>query len=69
MYLLLVLGAAAAVGVSVLCARRHLEKEALSLSEDRSDEIVKEARRSARKIIEDAKMVGAWWNQSRGSNQ
>jgi hypothetical protein len=40
-----------------------LENEALSLSEDRGDEIVDEARRRARKITEDAKMVGAWWNQ------
>ena len=51
------------VAASIFYARRHLENEALSLSKDRGDEIVEEARRRARKIIEDAKMVGAWWNQ------
>ena len=61
----LLAGATASLTALILYAYRNLRKENLSLSKGKTDEIAEEARARARKIIDDAAMVGAWWSESR----
>lgn len=62
----LLAGATASLTAFIIYACRNLGKENISPSKDKSDEIAEEARARARKIIDDAAMVGAWWNESPG---